>query len=62
MSRRFRSSRPLGVILVLAVAGGLTGCSLVALPIRAASDVVKAVPVAGPIAAAPLDVAADTID
>jgi hypothetical protein len=49
--------------LILAATAGLSGCSgLVALPVRTASAVVKVVPVAGDIAAAPLDVAADAID
>jgi len=62
MIRHLRRGRPLGAVLILAAAAGLAGCSLVALPVRTASAVVKTVPVAGPIAAAPLDATADAID
>ena len=50
------------VILILATVMGLTGCSVAAAPVRVTSGVVKAVPVAGHVVAAPLDVTADTID
>ena len=59
---RFRSHRLLGVVLLLGVAAGLGGCGVVAAPFRVTSGVVKAVPVAGHVVAAPLDVTADTID
>ncbi|MBB6252607.1 DUF6726 family protein [Nitrospirillum iridis] len=50
-------------LLMLTLAAGLSGCSgLIALPVRTASAVVKVVPVAGNVVAAPLDVAADAID
>ena len=62
MTRRPRSRRPMAVLLILAAAVGLAGCGLVALPFRATSAVVKVVPVAGHVAAAPLDVTADAID
>lgn len=62
MTPRFRRNRPLGVMLILAMATGLAGCGLVALPVRTASALVKTVPVAGDIAAAPLDATADAID
>ncbi|MEE3626093.1 DUF6726 family protein [Nitrospirillum sp. BR 11752] len=59
----YRLSRLGRVALVLAAAGTASGCSgLVALPVRTASAVVKVVPVAGDIAAKPLDAAADAID
>jgi hypothetical protein len=47
---------------VLAVAASLAGCGVVAFPVRATSSVVKVVPVAGDVVAAPLDVTADVID
>jgi hypothetical protein len=59
VSRRYR---PAALLLVLAAAIGLAGCGLVALPVRATSAVVKVVPVAGHVAAAPLDATADVID
>jgi hypothetical protein len=52
----------LRVMLLLAVATGLAGCGVVAAPVRVTSGVVKAVPVAGHVVAAPLDVTADVID
>ena len=62
VTRRFRSARPVAVLLILAAAAGLAGCGVVALPVRATSAVVKVVPVAGHVAAAPLDATADVID
>ncbi|MGF6233292.1 hypothetical protein QFZ27_007247 [Inquilinus ginsengisoli] len=62
MTRRPRSGRPMAALLILAVAAGLSGCGLVALPFRTTGAVVKVVPVAGHVAAAPLDVTADAID
>ena len=63
---RFRSHRLLGIALLLGVAAslsaGLGGCGVVAAPVRVTSGVVKAVPVAGHVVAAPLDVTADAID
>jgi hypothetical protein len=50
------------MVLILAIAASLTGCGVVALPVRATSAVVKVVPVAGDVVAAPLDVTADVID
>jgi hypothetical protein len=41
---------------------GLTGCGVVAAPCRVSSGVLKAVPVAGHVAAAPTDACADVID
>ncbi|HMG51667.1 MAG TPA: DUF6726 family protein [Inquilinus sp.] len=62
VTRRSRYRRPLAVMLILAAAAGLAGCGVVALPFRATSAVVKVVPVAGHVAAAPLDATADAID
>ncbi len=41
---------------------GLAGCGVVAAPCRVSSGVLKAVPVAGHVAAAPTDACADVID
>jgi hypothetical protein len=49
-------------MLILAAAASLAGCGVVALPFRATSAVVKTVPVAGHVVAAPLDVTAKVID
>jgi hypothetical protein len=54
--------RLLRALLLLAAAASLAGCGVVAAPLRVTSGVVKAVPVAGHVVAAPLDVTADTID
>ena len=59
---RFRSHRLLGIVLLLGMTTGLGGCGVVAAPFRVTSGVVKAVPVAGHVVAAPLDVTADAID
>ena len=47
---------------ILALSGALAGCGVVAAPVRGTSAVVKVVPVAGDVVAAPLDVTADVID
>lgn len=52
----------LSALLILAMAVSVTACGVVALPFRATSAVVKVVPVAGDVVAAPLDVTADAID
>jgi hypothetical protein len=57
-----RPSRLLSAILIVAAAACLVGCGVVAAPVRVTSDVVKVVPGAGDVVAAPLDVTADTID
>lgn len=49
-------------MLILAVAASLAGCGVAAAPVRTTSAVVKVVPVAGDVVAAPLDVTANTID
>jgi hypothetical protein len=54
--------RPLLAALLLVMAGGLAGCGVVALPFRATSAVVKVVPVAGDVVAAPFDASAAVID
>ena len=54
--------RLLRTLLLLAAAASLAGCGVVAAPLRVTSGVVKVVPVAGDVVAAPLDVTADTID
>ena len=48
--------------LLLTAMVGLGGCGVVALPFRATGAVVKAVPVVGGVAAAPLDATGDVID
>jgi hypothetical protein len=62
MTRRTRAGSSLGMLLILSMAVALTGCGVVALPFRMTSAVVKIVPVAGHVAAVPLDAAADGID
>ena len=58
-----RLSRALLLLAAAASLGGsLAGCGVVAAPLRVTSGVVKVVPVAGDVVAAPLDVTADTID
>lgn len=57
-----RNRRPLALLALLAATTALAGCGVVALPFRATSAVVKVVPVAGDVVAAPLDVTADVID
>ena len=52
----------LRALLLLVAATSLAGCGVVAAPLRVTSGVVKVVPVAGDVVAAPLDVTADTID
>ena len=49
-------------LLILAVAAGLAGCGVAAAPVRGTSAVVKVVPVAGDVVAAPLDATAGVID
>ena len=48
--------------LLIVTAAVLSGCGVAALPFRATSAVVKVVPVAGNVVAAPLDVTAGVID
>ena len=65
MTDCIRPRRPLRLLramLILAATASLAGCGLVAAPVRVTSAVVKVVPVAGDVVAAPLDVTADVID
>jgi hypothetical protein len=52
----------LPAIACFGLALGLAGCGVVAAPCRVSSGVLKAVPVAGHVAAAPTDACADVID
>ena len=52
----------LRVLVLLVTAAGLTGCGVVAFPVRTTSAAVKIVPVAGDVVAYPLDKTADAID
>jgi hypothetical protein len=61
LSCRLRANL-LRLVVLVAGAAGMAGCGVVAAPVRATSAVVKVVPVAGDVVAAPLDVTADTID
>jgi hypothetical protein len=56
------SSCLMRVLLIGAAAASLTGCGVVAFPVRATSAAVKIVPVAGDVVAYPLDKTADAID
>ena len=64
MSLATRCFRPglLGALVMLAAVAGLAGCGVVAAPVRVSSAAVKTVPVAGHVAAKPLDWTADAID
>ena len=57
-----RPSCFLRMMTVAIAATALAGCSVVAAPVRVTGDVVKPVPLAGPVVAAPLHGAADVID
>lgn len=52
----------LRIFLAVAVAASLSGCGVVAFPVRTTSAAVKIVPVAGDVVAYPLDKTADAID
>ena len=52
----------LRALLILAAAAALASCGVAAAPVRGTSAVVKVVPVAGDVVAAPLDVTAGVID
>jgi hypothetical protein len=52
----------LRILFALATAASLTGCGVVAFPVRTTSAAVKIVPVAGDVVAYPLDKTADAID
>jgi hypothetical protein len=49
-------------VLVIVLSFGISGCGVVAAPCRVSSSVLKAVPIAGHIAAVPTDTCADVID
>ena len=59
---RFPSGHLLRALATLVAAAALAGCGVVAAPVRTTSAVVKVVPAAGDVVAAPLDVTADVID
>ena len=52
----------LRALLIMTAAVSLTGCGVVAFPIRTTSAADKIVPVAGDVVAYPLDKTADAID
>ena len=54
--------KPARLLLIVAAAIGLSGCGVVAFPVRTTSAAVKIVPVAGDVVAYPLDKTADAID
>ena len=56
------SIRFVGALLIVAATASLTGCGVVAFPVRTTSAAVKIVPVAGDVVAYPLDKTADVID
>jgi hypothetical protein len=62
MLLRLQSAHWLRVMLLVAAATSLTGCGVVAFPVRVTSAAVKVVPVAGDVVAYPLDKTADVID
>lgn len=62
MSHFLQPSSILRVVLALAAAASLSGCGVVAFPVRTTSAAVKIVPVAGDVVAYPLDKTADVID
>ena len=62
MSYFLEPSNVLRACLALATAASLTGCGVVAFPVRTTSAAVKIVPVAGDVVAYPLDKTADAID
>jgi hypothetical protein len=62
MSPYLKPTRVLCAILILASGASVSGCGVVAFPVRTASAAVKIVPVAGDVVAYPLDKTADVID
>lgn len=54
--------RSLRLVLLLAMAGALSGCGLAAAPCRITSAGLKIVPLVGQVAAAPTDTCANIID
>jgi hypothetical protein len=62
MALRPQLARLLRAVAILTAGIGLTGCGVVAFPVRVTSAAVKVVPVAGDVVAYPLDKTADAID
>ena len=62
MPHVLQPARVVRVLLAAAAAASLTGCGVVAFPVRTTSAAVKIVPVAGDVVAYPLDKTADVID
>jgi hypothetical protein len=62
MDFRLKCAYLLRVVLIVAAATSLSGCGVVAFPVRVSSAAVKVVPVAGDVVAYPLDKTADAID
>lgn len=62
MVHRLQPRHLVGMIMIFAMSLGLTGCGLLAFPVRTTSAAVKVVPVAGHVAAAPLNATANVID
>jgi hypothetical protein len=60
--RTFTSRRLLAATVLVALATVLSGCGVVAFPVRVTSATAKIVPVAGDVVAYPLDKTADAID
>jgi hypothetical protein len=58
----FPCGRLFSAIMILLAAGSVSGCGVVAFPVRVSSAAVKVVPVAGDVVGAPLDWTADAID
>jgi len=57
-----KPARLLGALLIATLAASVSGCGVVAFPIRTTSAAAKIVPVAGDVVAYPLDKTADVID
>lgn len=62
MDFRRQFGRLMRAVMIGAAAASLTGCGVVAFPVRVTSAAVKVVPVAGDVVAYPLDKTADVID
>jgi hypothetical protein len=62
MTRILPPKRLGGVAVLVGVAMALSGCGVVAFPVRVTSATAKIVPVAGDVVAYPLDKTADAID
>jgi hypothetical protein len=62
MTRILSPKRCVSAAVLLTVAVALSGCGVVAFPVRVTSATAKVVPVAGDVVAYPLDKTADAID